>query len=103
MVKENPIWRILARDQSLLDDYVDAAFSQFEWYDGLGTDDGMRVEIPSRTGPIKSLSRVMSLWYMGGILSPVRSFISGFESLQGRVLGNRNAQLVGIKPEEHST
>lgn len=90
-VKNNPVWRALARDKTLLNDYVDLIFSEgkslWRWYEG-SFENGMQVVYNHfEAGPYATVRP----WRIGGI-----RFRS---SAEAGVINDRDSHLVGIAPE----
>jgi hypothetical protein len=86
-VKAHPVWKVLARDQALLDDYADYIFAEgkerFDYYNhAMGV-------YPGSCGGDKPEMRAWCVWGFGD-----RSNVGG----RG-VLGIGNGRLVGIAPE----
>ncbi len=85
-VKTHPVWKILARDQALLNDYVDHIFA--EGKERFGYDTAMGVF------PIHAQSNMpeMRAWYVGRLENS--SNVYGTSNL-----GNGGGRLVGVAPE----
>ncbi len=84
-VKVNPVWRVLARDQALLDDYADYIFAERK--QRFGYDTAMGVYPDSAGDNLK-----MRAWCVGGL--GYMSYAYG-----GDVLGIGSGRLLGIAPE----
>ena len=90
-VKAHPVWKVLARDQALLNDYADFIFA--EGKERFSYDTAMGI-YPSSAGGIYPSSAggytpEMRAWYVGGLGD--RSYALG-----GSGLGNFGGRLVGI-------
>ena len=87
--KSHPVWKVLARDQALLDDYVDYIFAKCKEQERFGYDTAMGVSLVdscSRNSP------EMNVWCVGGL--------GGRSGAYGWVdLGGVSGRLVGIAPE----
>ena len=84
-VKSNPIWQALARDEKLLDGYVNGAFSQgkerFGYDTSMGVFPGSASDVP-----------IMRSWCLYGL--DLRSGADGYDHL-----GDGDVHLVGVAPE----
>jgi|TARA_Y100000034_G_C6789213_1_gene353223 hypothetical protein len=82
-VKAHPVWRVLARDQALLNDYADYIFAEgkerFHYYPN-----AMRIFLD----PINGDTPEMKMWYVG-------SLKLGSNALGGNTLGSDFGRLVG--------
>ena len=88
-VKSHPVWKVLARDQALLDDYVDYIFAKCKEQERFGYDTAMGVSLVdscSRNSP------EMNVWCVGGLGG--RSGAYGWVDLDDGI-----GRLVGIAPE----
>ena len=89
-VKSHPVWKVLARDQGLLNDYADFIFA--EGKQRFGYDTAMGVFPSSAYGNVPELRA----WYVDRLVS--RSDAGG-----GDGLGNVSGRFVGVAPEALST
>lgn len=85
-VKSHPVWKALARDQGLLNDYTDYIFA--EGKQRFGYDTAMEIYSGSANGDTPE----MKAWYVSRLED--RSNASGRDDL-----GNPNGRLLGIAPE----
>ncbi len=86
-VKSHPVWKVLARDQALLDDYTDYIFAEGKERFGYDTG-GMGVFVSSASGDTPE----MRAWFVGGLEYSSGAFgWYGFDYDRGR--------FVGIAPE----
>lgn len=83
--KSNPLWRAMARDSKLLNEYVDLIFSQAKQRFGYDTTMGLYVA----DKPKEPQAR---LWFVSGLR--LRSDASGWDGLH-----NGDGRLVGVAPE----
>jgi len=83
-VKAHPVWKVLARDQGLLNDYADYIFAEAK--ERFGYDTAMGV-FPDLAGD----NPKMQVWYVGRLV--FRSVAFGMYDL------DLNGRLVGIAPE----
>jgi len=83
--KAHPVWKVLARDQALLDDYVDYIFA--EGKQRFNYDTAMRVYLGSAVDNVK-----MRAWCVDGLVD--RSSAYGWDDLD-----DVNGRFVGIAPE----
>jgi len=88
-VKAHPVWKTLARDQRLLNDYADHIFA--EGKQRFGYDTAMGVYPHSTQGNTPE----MRVWYVGRLVG--RSFVDG----RGNLL-DEYSRFVGIAPEAQS-
>ena len=85
-VKSHPVWKVLARDQVLLNDYTDYIFT--EGKERFGNDTAMGIFSGSANGETPE----MRAWYVGRL--------GGRSSAGGRIgLGDGGGRLLGIAPE----
>jgi len=85
-VKAHPVWKVLARDQTLLDDYADYIFA--EGKNRFSYDNAMRIYTTSANGKTPEM-RAWFVYRLGG-----RSYAGGRDSL-----GYVGGRLVGLAPE----
>jgi hypothetical protein len=86
-VKTHPVWRALARDQNLLNDYADFVFAKGEENYAYKLSMGIYLDRGEKNKLIK-----MSPWYVRGLQRS--SYISGCHDLN-----DDDVRLIGIKPE----
>jgi len=86
-VKENPLWRTLARGQNLLNEYADFIFTEAK--DKFDYTENMRVYLGSASDDSN-----LCAWYFSGLVDG--SYVDG-----GCVLGADLGRFVGLAPEAH--
>jgi len=84
--KAHPVWKVLSRDQKLLDDYADFTFAEAK--ERFSYDTAMGVYLSSADGD----SPEMRAWYVGRLVG--RSLASGWDDL-----GGDRGRLLGLAPE----
>ncbi|HLD54733.1 MAG TPA: hypothetical protein VJB35_00590 [Candidatus Nanoarchaeia archaeon] len=85
-VKANPLWRILSRDQALLNDYTDFIYDESEKKYGCETP--MSIIL----GSCKGTTPEMRAWYLGRLSN--ESYVNGADDLD-----DGGSHLMGILPE----
>ncbi len=85
-VKAHPVWKVLARDQALLDDYADYIFAESK--EKFGYDNGMGIFVSSANGDTPE----MRAWYVYG-LGDGSGADGGVDLVSG------GGRLLGIAPE----
>ena len=92
-VKAHPVWKVLARDKALFNDYVDYIFA--EGKQRFGYDTLMGVYLGSAKGDTPGDTPEMRAWYVGRLEN--RSLVDGRSSLD-----DDDGRLVGVAPEAQS-